>query len=373
MKIIVSKNTLQSALHRIAQATPTRSTIPILNNVLLSTISDHAMTLRTTDTEMGLIKEVETEVGENGSICVEHKTLNEIVNEMPDTNISISADSENKISISTNFGNYELVGVNPDEFPAIPQIDNNKNVVINSKTLQRLIGKTTFAMSTDELKPALMGTLFEFNENGVNAIATDGHKLAVCARTDFKSKGYTGNVIVPRKFLKFLPQHLEEQDEITLSIGENYISVSFEKTTAYSRIIDERYPDYKSVLPKDNEKKVKGVKDEVLSSIRRVSILSNRTTRQIVLHLGPDNCTISTEDPEKASSAKEDIALEYTSEKMNVGYNANYLIEIISHLDTENFLMHLKTPISAGLIFPEKQQENEELTMLLMPMRTGKE
>ena len=97
------------------------------------------------------------------------------------------------------------------------------------------------------------------------------------------------------------------------------------------------------MLPKDNEKKVKGAKEEVLSSIKRVSILSNRATRQIVLHLGPDNCTISTEDPEKASSAKEDVAMEYTSEQMNVGYNSNYLIEIISHLDTESFLMHLKT------------------------------
>ena len=138
-------------------------------------------------------------------------------------------------------------------------------------------------------------------------------------------------------------------------------------------MIDERYPDYKTVLPKDNSKILTADREEMLASVRRVSIFSNRATRQVELRLSNGEAVVTTEDPESAASAKEKIQVQYEDEDLTVGFNANYLVDILSHIDTEKVVLRLNSPISATLVGPDKHEENEETTMLLMPMRTGGE
>lgn len=372
MKITIKQDELQKALQHLSKATPARSTIPILNSVLLSA-SNNTLTLRTTDLEITLVTNVTSTIEKEGAVALPHRTLMEITGALTDVDLEISADENNRVKIKAGTGDYDIPGVGAEEFPQLPEVDNKKEVVLKAQTLGDIIGKTIFALSADELKPALMGVLFAFGENTITAVATDGHRLSVCNRSDYESKGYAGDVIVPRKFLQLLGQYIGsgDEDEVVLWVGDNHLTISVEGITIFSRIIDERYPDYRSVLPPDNDKTATLDREKFLSAVRRVAIFSNRATKQITLHLSKDGSSITTEDPESSSSAREDIEAEYDSENMVLGYNASYLRDMLSHLDTEKVVLKLKTPISAGLILPEKQAENEEITMLLMPMRTS--
>ena len=372
MKVSISRNSLQTALQNLVKATPARSTIPILSSVLF-TAKEGVLEMRTTDLEITLVTRPEASIESEGGVAVPHRTIMDITNAMPETDITIEADEENRVVIRTSFGNYDISGAPPEDFPAMPEVDNKKEIKVSSSTLKHLIEKTSFALSADELKPALMGALFEVLKNQISAVATDGHRLSICSRSDFSSKGYEGSVIVPKKFLHLLLPYLNEQEEAVLWVGDNHLTISFKQATIFSRVIDERYPDYKTVLPKDNNKVLTAEREDLLASVRRVSIFSNRATRQVELKLSNGEAVVTTEDPESASSAKEKIEVEYEGEDLTLGFNANYLADILSHISTDKVVIRLNTPISATLVEPDKQGENEENTMLLMPMRTGSE
>ncbi len=370
MKVCISRNSLQSALQHLAKATPTRSTIPILSSVLFSA-RDNGLEMRTTDLEITIVTQADATVSAEGGVAVPHRTLMDITNALPETDIVIEANDNHRVAMKTSFGNYDIAGASPSDFPAMPEVDNKKEIGISSGTLKRLIEKTSFALSADELKPALMGALLEVRTDRISAVATDGHRLSFCSRTDFSSTGYEGSVIVPKKFLNLLVPYLDNSDDIVLWVGDNHVTISFTGTTLFSRVIDERYPDYKTVLPKDNNKILTADREEMLASVRRVAIFSNRSTKQVELEISKSGAVVRTEDPENASSAEEKFEIDYEADDLSVGFNANYVVDMLSHLDGAKAVVRLNTPTSATLIGPEKQQENEEMTMLLMPMRTG--
>ena len=370
MNFSTSRNSLQTALQHLSKATPTRSTIPILSSVLF-TAQDQSLELRATDLEITLVTQVEANVKEGGGVAIPHRTLLEITNALPETEILVSVSKDYRVEIKTSFGNYDIAGAAPEDFPDLPEVDKKKEIEISSSLLKRLIEKTHFALSVDELKPALMGVLFEVEKNRVVAVATDGHRLCCCSRLDFSSSGYEGNVIVPKKFLSLLLPHLEEKGDVVLWVGENHVTISFNQSTVFSRIIDARYPDYKTVIPQDNNKILVVNREEMLASVKRVSIFSNKLSRQVELKISNGEAVITTEDPESASRGEERVSVEYEADDLSVAFNANYISGMLSHLDTEKVVIRLNTPISATLIGPETQLESEEIKMLLMPMRTG--
>ena len=372
MNVSISRNSLQSALQNLAKATPTRSTIPILSSVLF-TARKEELEMRTTDLEITLVTTAQGSVESEGGVAIPHRTLMDITNALPETDVTIESNDEHRVVIQTSFGNYDISGAPPEDFPTMPEVDNKKEIGIASSVLKRLVEKTSFALSSDDLKPALMGALFEVLENSISVVATDGHRLSVCSRSDFSSRGYEGRVIVPKKFLNLLLPYLDGQGETVLWVGDNHLTISFSGITAFSRVIDERYPDYKTVLPKDNSKILTADREEMLASVRRVSIFSNRATRQVELRLSNGEAVVTTEDPESASSAQEKFQVQYEDEDLTVGFNANYLVDILTHIDTEKVVLRLNSPISATLVGPDKHEKNEETTMLLMPMRTGGE
>jgi len=372
MNVSISRNSLQSALQNLAKATPTRSTLPILSSVLF-TARKEKLEMRTTDLEITLVTTAQGSVESEGGVAIPHRTLMDITNALPETDVTIESNDEHRVVIQTSFGNYDISGAPPEDFPTMPEVDNKKEIGIASSVLKRLVEKTSFALSSDDLKPALMGALFEVLENSISVVATDGHRLSVCSRSDFSSRGYEGRVIVPKKFLNLLLPYLDGQGETVLWVGDNHLTISFSGITAFSRVIDERYPDYKTVLPKDNSKVLTADREEMLASVRRVSIFSNRATRQVELRLSNGEAVVTTEDPESASSAQEKFQVQYEDEDLTVGFNANYLVDILTHIDTEKVVLRLNSPISATLVGPDKHEENEEATMLLMPMRTGGE
>ncbi len=369
MKLSTSKTEFQTALQKLSRATPTRSTLPILSCVLFQ-VNEGNTILRATDLEITIVVTLATSIEDPGSAAIPLQTLLDITNELPeDARLTISVDDKYRVELKTEAGTYDIMGKPPEEFPAMPEVDNRKSVGVSTEALRSIIQTTSFAVSRDELKPALTGVLFRFGKDELTAVATDGHRLVRYIRSDYQSQEFTGDVIVPKKFLSLIATALSGEDSTQMWLGDNHLTATIGSDTYFTRIIDERFPDYESVIPKDNDKELKVDRFALLSAVKRVSIFSNKSTHQIALDLKEARSRITTEDPEKSSKAQEQVVCEYHGDDLLIGYNASYLKDILTHIDAESIVVKLKTPISAALFYPESQEENIDLTMLLMPIR----
>jgi DNA polymerase-3 subunit beta len=241
MKFTSDKTSLQQALQQLSKVTPTRSTLPILSSVLLSADEDR-LSLRSTDLEISQIIYIPSKIESTGSIALPQRTLLDITNEMSEGDLIIDVDDNGKVNIKTSFGTYSIMGKPVEEFPSLPEIDDQQVIQIPAQLLKRIIDKTAFAVSRDELKPSLMGVLFQFQDDGLKAVATDGHRLAKQMRKDYTDNGYRGDNIVPVKFLNILHSYLDTEDSVTLRVSDNHIMMEGKETSIYTRIIDERFP-----------------------------------------------------------------------------------------------------------------------------------
>jgi DNA polymerase-3 subunit beta len=367
MKFSTSKFELQKALQKLSKATPTRSTLPILNCVLVDVSSDKTI-LRSTDLEITIQVEIASSYEEKGSAALPLKTLLEITNELPDIRLTIKVDTNYKTTIETEVGKYDLMGKPPEEFPATPNQKYKKTINIKGIALKEIIESTLFAVSQDELKPSLTGVFFKFSENSLTAVSTDGHRLVKYERNDFLTEKLEEEIIIPKKFLSFLSNQLSDED-IKFSIGESFIIAQLKKDIIITKIIDEKFPDYNSVIPKENNKVFLIDKKVLLGAIRRVAIFSNKSTHQVALSLNTDKSFVTTEDPEKSSKAKEHIIGEFNGEEITIGYNSEYLKDIVSHVSGDTVEIKLNNPVSAALFEESPKRENVKSLMLLMPIR----
>ena len=367
MRISTSKNELQTALQKLSRAVPNRSTLPILSFALFQ-VDDENTIIRSTDLEITIVTKLPATIKESGSAAIPLQPLLEITNEIQDDRITLAVNSQNKIELTTDNGVYDLMGKPATEFPALPQTDGKQNIGIASDQMRSIIDKTSFAVSRDEMKPALTGVFLKVAADKLIAVATDGHRLVQYILKDYKSSDFTGELIIPRKFLGLFSTF--PINEVQIMISDNHLVANFGDDTVYTRVIDERFPDYESVIPTDNDKVLSINRDALLGAVKRVSIFSNKSTHQIALHLEQSKSKITTEDPEKASRGQEELMdAKFSGEELVIGYNAAYLRDILTHISDDNILAKFKTPISATLFYPEKADENIDLTMLLMPIR----
>ena len=367
MKFSTSKTELQQALQKLSKATPTRSTLPILGCVLIDSGNNKTI-LKTTDLEISIQVEIPSSLEKSGQAAIPLKTLLEVTNELPEVRLTIEVDDKNKATISTDVGHYDLMAKIADEFPKTPEQKSPTSITIPGKTLKHIIDSTSFAISRDELKPALTGVLLQITEDKTIAVSTDGHRLVKQTRGDFGSGGITADIIVPKKFLSYLSSHLRDQD-VELLLAEDHLAARVGSDVVITRIIDESFPNYESVIPKENNKRLVVEKSALLGAIKRVSIFSNKSTHQVALSLSSDGCKITTEDPEKSSKAQEKIPATFEGEPLVIGYNAEYLKDVVSHIDGEEVAIDLSSSVSAALFSSLQPDEKIESIMLLMPIR----
>ena len=367
MKFSTSKIELQKALQKLSKATPTRSTLPILSCVLIDVNNDKTI-LKSTDLEITIQVEIASSYEQKGSAALPLKTLLEITNELPDIRLTIFVDENYKTTIETEIGKYDLMGKPPEEFPTTPRQNSKRKIKINGLVLKEIIESTLFAVSQDELKPALTGVFFKFSENLFTAVSTDGHRLVKHERNNFLKENVKEELIIPKKFLSFLSTQLSDKN-IDLVFGENFIKAQLQKDVIITKIIDEKFPDYDSVIPKENNKSFLIDKKTLLGAIKRVSIFSNKSTHQVALLLKLDKSFVTTEDPEKSSRAKEHIVGDFKGEEIIIGYNSEYLKDIVSHVFGDTVEIKLNNSVSAALFEENPKRENIKNLMLLMPIR----
>lgn len=365
MRLVIKKEEISDILQSVVNIIPPRTTLPILQNFL---IEAHKNELRfsATDLDIFFSSSIQTEVKEEGSITVPARKFVDIIRELPEIPIYMRVD-EDVIAIECEKSFFRLTGISREEYPEVPELSEASVIKIDGATLLRLINKTSFAISTDETRPALCGLLWQISGEEMTVVTTDGHRLSFLRKLNMPRREKK-EVIIPPKVLNLLTRLISPEIEIEVRFEEGRIGFYFNNTVVISRLIDAAYPDYNTVIPKDNDKIVKVNKDKFTSAIRRVSLFSDIHTHLIKLSLKENLIKLFSSSTE-SGEASDEVICSYKGEEMEIGYNANYLLGVLKCIESDDVVCQLKSSDKAGIMISTSQREDEELLYLLMPIR----
>lgn len=365
MKFTVNSSQLNSGLSAVVGAVPGKATLPILETILF-TLDGNTLKLTATDLEIAMIQTLDVDGQEPGSVSVPAKRLLETLRQLPDTPLTFAVDDQQSITFSTDKGTYKLVGESGDDFPGVPDLTDGTTLTCESEVLKKAVQKTLFAVSNDDLRPAMMGVFFTVTAEGTTFVATDGHRLVKYHDSGLTSSE-TLTFIVPEKALNQVLKSIHS-DASSISVSDSHVIFEHGDTVVISRLINEQYPNYESVIPKDNDKTLFIDRETLLSTVKRVSVFSSTTTRQIRLQLGENSVVLRAEDLDLSSEAKESLSCDYDGETMEIGFNARYLGDVLSNIDHEQVRFEFSTPNRAGIVKPATEEEGRSLLMLVMPV-----
>ncbi|MFM6948849.1 MAG: DNA polymerase III subunit beta [Aquirufa sp.] len=368
MKFKVASNVLLKQISAIGGVVASNPIIPILENILVE-LEGNQLILTASDLQTVMTTRVEVDGSENGSIALPARLLLETLRSLPEQPVTISADQGTfGAEIATANGRFKLSGENPIDFPRIPEVSKNQSISLSAMTLGEAIANTLLAVSNDDMRPAMTGVLIQMTGDHTNFVATDGHRLVRYRRNDIKTEGQS-SLILPKKALALLKSTLPSDDtEVKVEFSQSNAFFSFQSFQLICRIIDERFPEYENAIPKQNNNIVTINRLEFLSSVKRISIYSNKTTHQIRLKLTANKLTLSAEDLDYSNEANEALSCEFSGTDMEIGFNAKLVSELLSNLSAKFVDIKLSEPNKAGLIIPSDQDENEDILLLVMPV-----
>ncbi len=373
MEFKVNSKELEKLLGKIIPAVPARTPMPILENFLFE-VKDGQLTVYATDLEISLKSSLNIVSDENFKIVVPARLLNDIVRSLKETTIHFKLTANKKINIATETGKYTISYLEAEEFPEIPTVSSETNAkdineaIINGIDLRLAFEKGAFAMSKEEMRPAMMGTLFEFTDEGLRFVTTDGHRLVNLLNKNIKPS-FTQQYVIPERAVSVLMKVLDEKD-VKIHLTKSYVSFKLNDIELITRLIAQKYPDYLSVIPLENEFLLKLNTKELHDSIKRMMLFSTSTTRRVKFSITNNSLDISAEDLDIGASGEEKVACEYKGDSIEIGFNSAYVNDVLSHLgDNEEIILKLHSPTKAVIIEPVQKKENQELMMLLMPVR----
>ncbi|HMJ70703.1 MAG TPA: DNA polymerase III subunit beta [Cyclobacteriaceae bacterium] len=368
MKFIVNSNYLLKQLSNINGVITTNPVVPILENFLFE-IDKTSLTVTASDLQTSMITVINVESKEKGNIAVPARILLDTLKNLPDQPVTFSVDeSTYSIEISSDNGRYKLSGENATDFPKVPAVSNDFSANVSSEVLGRAINNTIFATSSDELRPAMTGVYVNLGEKNTTFVATDGHRLVRYRRTDVKSEN--GNaIIIPRKALNLLKATLPtENSDVSIDFNMSNAFFKFGNIKMICRLIDERFPDFENVIPSSSTIKMTINRLDFLGSLKRIAIYANKTTHQVRLKITGSELQVSAEDLDFSNEANERLSCEHEGEDIEIGFNAKFIIEMLSNIGTDQIRLNMSAPNKAGVILPADKDKNEDMLMLVMPV-----
>ena len=367
MKFIVSSSQLLKQLQHIAGVINANTVLPILEDFLFE-VEKNKLNVVATDLETVMRIQLDIEAKDTGRVCIPARILMDSLKNIPDQPLSFNIDKNFAVEITSDNGKYKVMGENPDNFPKEPAADDTTSFTMTASALITAINKTLFAVSNDDLRPAMTGVYFELNKDHIQFVATDAHRLVRYKRTDV-SCPKNDSFIVPRKPLNLLKAALPaNEDEITISYNSNHFFVKHGTTQMSCRLIDARFPDYKVVIPADNPYKMVVVKNDFQSALRRINVFSNKSTNQVVLNISGSELQLAAQDVDFSFEGNERMKCQYDGEDLAIAFNARFLIEMLNAAESEEVRLELATPTKAGIIKPTEVEDGEDLLMLVMPL-----
>lgn len=367
MKFIVSSSSLLKQLQQISGVINSNTVLPILEDFLFE-IEKNKLTVVATDLETVMKIHMDIEAKDSGKVCIPAKILLDSLKNIADQPLTFDIDKNFAVEITSSNGKYKVQGENPDNFPKEPPADDENSFTITSSALVTAINKTIFAVSTDDLRPAMTGVYFELDKSSIAFVATDAHRLVKYVRKDVKCPK-KDSFIVPKKPLSLLKVALpDNEDELNVSYNKNHLFIKHGGTELVCRLIDARFPDYKVVIPADNPYSLVVNKNDFQGALRRVQVFSNKSTNQVALTISSSELHLAAQDMDFSFEGNERMKCTYDGDKLQIAFNSRFLIEMLNGVDTDDLKMELSTATKAGIIKPTEQDPSEDLLMLVMPL-----
>jgi DNA polymerase-3 subunit beta len=365
MQIKLTRETLVPALQAVANVVERRQTLPILSNVLL-TAEDGRLSLLGTDMEVEVSVSCEVAIVKEGATTLPARKLLDICRSLPaEAPIQMETGAA-KVKVQSGRSRFMLATLPPAEFPSVGGFDTSCEFKLPASELRDLIANTQFAMAHQDVRYYLNGLLLELMPTGVRAVATDGHRLAVCDREVETPVTATQQIIIPRKGVTELVRMLGHLDsEVTLGIGQNHLRVTGPGQTIITKLIDGKFPDYERVIPKEGEKLVTADREALKATLGRTSILSNEKFRGVRLSLTQGLLKAAAHNPEQ-EEAEEDIEVDYLGDELEIGFNVSYLLDVLGVLKSQSVRMELSDANSSCILYAP---EDTRARYVVMPMR----
>ena len=387
MKFTVKSNELISAINKVISVTPTRSTLPILSNLYFS-LEGKELTIMGSDLEVYIEIKINVDGKSDGQVALPAKKLESLLQNLSGKELNVDLQSGFKCIIKTKGGKWTLTGEDPNDFPMPAEVEESKQVGFDASLLSRYLPKAIHAASTDELRRSMNGVFFEIKKGEFKVVSTDGHRLVKIIKTDFEYDGEKSTMLVPIKTCQLITklfkgsgkaQEAEGADDtdapadgsrIDISFSADFLKCTYNNITIYSRLIDDTFPNYESVIPNDNEKILKVAKGDIIGAVKRSIIMSDQVTNKTSFNIVESELKVKAANNEYGTDADESVDCSFTeSDEFEIAFNGKYLLEALQHFEGEELLFDFSTPLKASIIRPSEQKENEELMMLVMPVR----
>lgn len=364
MKFSISKESFLEALNQVQHVVSNRATLPILSNVLIEA-ADGKLKLTTTDLDVGVSGSVSAEISKEGSTTLPVKRLVSIVRELPASEVEVSVDSKNHASIKSGPSFFKIIGLGEDEFPPLPKFDDAMEFKIAQSMLLDAIKKTSYAISTDETRYVLNGIYVSFREGKMTFVATDGRRLAMVDNDLEYPASHETDIIVPSKAVSELQRMLGSEGDAVVRLNGNQISFEVGESIIVSKLIEGNYPNYKQVIPGERKERVTVDREEFLSTVRRVALLTSESSNSVKLSFSKGNIDLQANSKD-IGEANEKIVADYDGDEFAIAFNPEFLMAPLKSLTDESVYLDLIDGMSPGVI-----RIDGSFLYVIMPMRVS--
>jgi DNA polymerase-3 subunit beta len=369
MRFIISSGMLLKQLQTLAGVIGNNNATLILDNFLFE-LKGGLLTITASDLETTMRAVLEVEGENDGMVAIPAKMLVDTLKSLPEMPVNFSFDSETmQMEVGSEYGKYSISCLDGEEFPALPELESPSTVTIPAGHLQKAIQKTLFAAANDEMRPVVSGVFMQISEDMITFVATDAHKLVRYRLIGFENQE-TGSFVMPKKPLNILKSILGQAvSMVDVHYNKTNIRFEFDEVTVVTRLVEGKYPNYEAVIPQNNPYNLIINRAAFLSSVRRVSIFSSKSSSQIRLKISGTEIHISAEDLDYANRANERLQCSFEGEDLLIGFSSKFLIEVLSNMESEEIRIELSAPNRAGLVFPmDGMADDEDLLLLVMPV-----
>lgn len=364
MKFVIQRSSLQKTLGKVIGVISSRATLPVLSNVLIESDGKDSLIFIGTDLELGISTKVNADVSEEGSVTIPAKKLNDIVRELPETKIKFSVAKNHNITIETEKGQYKIMGLPKDDFPKLPPTDENEGFSIDQATLKECLTLTSFAISHDQTRYVLSGTLFIVKGGELRLIATDGRRLSFIKRKLSGANNQEFEAIVPMKAVNELNKLLDGSGEVKIIPLKNQLALEIGGTKIITRLIEGRFPNYEQVIPKEEKTKIAIDREALLAAVRRAALLTSADTQVVKLDILADKILVSSRTPNVGES-QEELEAKLAGKEIAIGFNPQYLIDVLKNLNDDEVFLCLTEPDKSGVV----RGGSEDYLYVVMPMQ----
>lgn len=364
MKVTITRDNFQRGLSAVAATIPTRTTLPVLSNILVETVKE-GLRVRGTDLDISVSVQTPAEVEREGAITLPAKKVADIARELPDEPVQLQSEG-GRVKLTCGKAKFRLNSLPADEYPSFPEVPFAKGWSLRSGELQRLSAHTSFAVSNEETRPVLNGVLWQLRGAEMRMVATNGHRLAKMAVTLESSAADEEDLIVPPKGLQQVERLFDSADELQIARSESHLGFKTDRIQVYTRLIEGPYPNYEQVLPKDNDKECVANCEELTAVIRRVAIVASDQTHRVRLSFGPERLALAVQTPD-LGEAEDELPVDYSGSALEIGFNAQYLLEVLRYIESEDVKIAMSAPERPATFEPVGDET--DYLCLVMPLR----